>query len=80
MEIFKRINWKFIALKTLKDPMKIGPVARINGKGVMRITTGSYFFSTHYLEDVSKFMILKSSTIIAMGAFTETTFAYYRKW
>jgi len=61
----------------IKDPMNIDAVVRINGKEVMSATTRNYVFSPQdYVADVSKFMILEASTIIAMGAFTETTFTF----
>ena len=61
----------------IKDPMDLDAVVRFNGKEVMSATTKNYTFSPwDYVADVSKFMILEASTIIAMGAFNETTFTY----
>jgi acylpyruvate hydrolase len=61
----------------IKDPMNIEAVVRINGKEVMSASTRNYTFSPQdYVVDVSRFMILEASTVIAMGAFNETTFTF----
>jgi 2-keto-4-pentenoate hydratase/2-oxohepta-3-ene-1,7-dioic acid hydratase in catechol pathway len=61
----------------IKDPMNINATVRINGKEVMSASTQNYTFSPQdYVADVSRFMILEASTVIAMGAFNETTFTF----
>ena len=61
----------------IKDPMNLDATVRFNGKEVMSATTRNYTFSPQdYVADVSKFMILEAGTVIAMGAFNETTFTF----
>lgn len=61
----------------IKNPMNLEALVRINGKEVMKASTRNYTFSPQdYVADVSKYMILEAGTIIAMGAFNETTFTF----
>jgi acylpyruvate hydrolase len=61
----------------IKDPMNLEALVRINGKEVMKGNSKYYTFSPQdYVADVSQYMILEAGTIIAMGAFNETTFTF----
>lgn len=58
----------------IEDPMKLSVKVRVNGKTIMDKSTSGYVFSpADYIHDVSRFMVLEPGTIIAMGAFTDTT-------
>ena len=58
----------------IEDAMDLRVAVRVNGKVIMDKSTSHYRFSpADYIHDVSRFMVLEPGTIIAMGAFTDTT-------
>ena len=59
------------------DVHNLEAIVRINGKERMRGNSRNYIFEPiDYIDHVSQYMVLEPGTLIAMGAFCETTYTF----
>ena len=59
------------------DVHNLDAIVRINGEQEMKANTRDYTFDPiDHINHISQYMILEAGTVIAMGAFSETTFTF----